>query len=404
MPDWKNFEGQLLDGKYPLMRYVSGDASRALFLIGFASSAVRIRRADAAVAAGWVERWNRVKLLNHPHLLEIDAAGASVIAGESVAYAVMEHGDENLAEILRDRPLSPDEALELLRQVASTLEDLHAQGMAHGDLKASNIFATGNTVKLSSESVGEGDPAGDVRALGLTLVHAFTQRADDPRGAADLPAPFGEIARGCLHPNPARRWTAKEIVARLRSPAATPAKPARAAAPRFARIAGAAGLVVAGVAIVAAVVTRTTETPSPAAARPRKTETASAIAPVPAPVVPERKADAPAPAETKPESTRDRVMIEDGVAHRVVPDVPEKARNTIEGRPVVAVLVTVDAAGNVTDASVERTFSPYFSRLALQSARQWKFAPEEGAGPREWSLRFRFTQRDTQATAQRVRK
>jgi TonB family protein len=87
-----------------------------------------------------------------------------------------------------------------------------------------------------------------------------------------------------------------------------------------------------------------------------------------------------------------------------VPDVPEKARNTIEGRPVVAVLVTVDAAGNVTDASVERTFSPYFSRLALQSARQWKFAPEEGAGPREWSLRFRFTQRDTQATAQRVRK
>src|SRR5262249_15910969 len=51
MPDWRACEGQLLDGKYPLERYVGGDEASALFLIGSASSAVRIRRADAAAAA-----------------------------------------------------------------------------------------------------------------------------------------------------------------------------------------------------------------------------------------------------------------------------------------------------------------------------------------------------------------
>jgi hypothetical protein len=77
MPDWKNCEGQLLDGKYPLERHVSGDEACALFLIRFASAAVRIRRADAKQAASLVQHWNRVKLLRHSHLLEIDAAGVS---------------------------------------------------------------------------------------------------------------------------------------------------------------------------------------------------------------------------------------------------------------------------------------------------------------------------------------
>ena len=85
MPDWQSCEGQLLDGKYPLEKLVDSDETSALFLIGFASAAVRIVRADAAQAAALVERWNRVKQIHHPHLLEIDDAGTSEMAGEPVA-------------------------------------------------------------------------------------------------------------------------------------------------------------------------------------------------------------------------------------------------------------------------------------------------------------------------------
>ena len=45
--------------------------------------------------------------------MEIDAAGISVMAGEPVAYLVMEHAEENLAEILRDRPLTTGDAISL---------------------------------------------------------------------------------------------------------------------------------------------------------------------------------------------------------------------------------------------------------------------------------------------------
>ena len=178
MPDWRDCEGQLLEGKYPLEQYVGGDEVSALFLIESASVAVRIRRADETHASALVARWNRTKLLRHRHLLKINEAGASVVAGETVAYLVMEHAEENLAEILCGRPLTTDESREMLLQVAVALDYLHTRGMAHGDLKASNILAIGDTVKVSSESVVEGDAAADIRALGFILIHALTQRAE----------------------------------------------------------------------------------------------------------------------------------------------------------------------------------------------------------------------------------
>jgi serine/threonine protein kinase len=205
MPDWKNCEGQLLDGKYLLERLVSGDEACALFRIGFGSTAVKIRRADAAQAASLVQRWNRVKLLRHSHLLQLDAAGVWVMAGEPVAYLVMQQAEENLAEILRDRSLTTDETRDMLLQVSSALDYLHSQGMKHGDVNASNIMAIGDTVKLSSESIVAGDAAADMRALGFTLIHALTQREetlahDDVDPTVDLPAPFDEIVKGCLNP------------------------------------------------------------------------------------------------------------------------------------------------------------------------------------------------------------
>jgi TonB family protein len=412
MPDWKECEGQLVDGKHHLERYVRGDERSALFRS--ASGAVRIHRADAAQAALLIDRWNRVKLLRHPHLLEIQHAAASEIAGEPVAYVVMEHAEENLAEILDGRPLTTEETGDMLLPVAAALEFLHSRGMAHGDLKAANIFAIGNTIKISSDSVAEGDPAADIRALGFTLIHALTQQANPPASdvrelALSLRFPFGEIATGCLHPDPAQRWTASRIVQRLSAPAPAPAPappkaaiPFRPPPPKRRSLAAPVGVALAGVAVLAAVMIRRPEAPPPAPVEPQP-QPPAAVAPATPAVTPAPKTAPPAPVRSndQAQSTRDRLVIENGVTRRVLPDVPAQARNTLDGRPAVVVRVTVDPPGNVTEAAVQRSFSPYFSKLALQAARQWKFVPEEGASPREWTLRFVFTRANTQATAQK---
>jgi TonB family protein len=407
MPDWKTCEGLLLDAQYPLERYVSGDEASATF-VAFASTAIRIRRVDYVKAEALVERWNRVKLLRHPHLVEIDAAGASVLGGEPVAYLVMEFAEENLAEILENRPLTPDETRDMLLQVASALDYLHSQGMSHRDLKASNILAIGDTVRLYSESFGVGDPAADIRALGSTLIYALTQRSEalthDPLDAArNLPAPFAEIATGCLNPDPSLRWTAKKIIDRLQSPLPAPREHAAAsviAKPGLRRLAVPIGLAAVAVLVLAGVALRRSNAPSPTVVQPRVETAAVAPGPPPAPTpaAPAPKTVTPPPSTAKTQ-TRDRQAVEDGIARRVVPNVPARARSTIDGKPAVVVRVTVNATGDVTQAVVERSFSPYFSKFALEAARQWKFTPVEGAASRQWILRFQFTKTNADVVA-----
>jgi TonB family protein len=301
-------------------------------------------------------------------------------------------------------------------QVASALEYLHSRGMAHGDLKPSNILAIGDSIKLSSESVDEGDRTADIRALGFTLIHALTQRAQplargDVKPLADLPAPFEEIAKGCLNPDPKHLWTASEIVARLRSPehagSSLPTSPPQVgkhamARPRLLRIAGPATVVAAGLLVVAGVVMRRTDAPSPPAVDRRLPLAAVAPGPVPPAPAAAPKTVAPVQPKERAKSTRDRLVIEDGVTRRVTPNIPQKARDTIQGKPAVVVRVTADPMGNVTEAALDRSFSPYFSNFALQAARQWKFVPKEGASAREWILRFQFTPTNTQVLVERA--
>jgi TonB family protein len=230
-----------------------------------------------------VQRWNRAATLHHPHLVRIFAAGTWTLTGMPLAYFV------------------------------------HGQGLVHGNLKPSNILAVEDTVRISSEAVSAGDPAADIRALGVVLLQALRSFAAD-----SLPFPFREVAQNCR--------TAGEIVAWLRSP--EPAAP----------------------------------------------EAAPPIAPI-APIAP---------------------AAQDEITRRVLPDIPAKARDTIQGKATVVVGVAVDASGNVAKATLEPGGSPYFGALALEAARHWRFAPVEGAGPRNWILRFEIMPAETQVIALRV--
>jgi TonB family protein len=419
MPDWKQCEGEVADGRFPLDRYLGGSETSAVFLTRCASGAavIRIEPADHDQASVLVERWNRAAALHHPHLCGILAVGSWVWAGIPLAYLVMEYAEENLAEALRDRPITADEAHEMLLPVAEALAYLHSQGLVHGNLKPSNILAVGDTVKITSESASAGDPAADIWALGTTVLQALTQRTVAP-GVQDpavdaLPSPFREILRHCLTEDPRLRWSADKIAASLRSPellvsslpaaATAAAKPATRKLRRWYYVSGFT-LIVAASAVVGLLVIPRTVPPvvlTSEVVRPLPTSASPGTTPSGPTPVPEGAP--PVPPTSKTQTQNVVVTAQDEIARRVLPDIPAKARNTIHGTVRVVVRVTVDSAGSVAKATLEPGGSRYFGKLAVEAVRRWQFAPAEGALPRTWILRFEITRTSTQVIHRRAK-
>jgi len=86
------------------------------------------------------------------------------------------------------------------------------------------------------------------------------------------------------------------------------------------------------------------------------------------------------------------VVASSSVLHEEAPDVPVSALETIRGHIKFAVRVTVDGSGNVVQARlINHSPSKYFTRLAIESARKWKFVAADNPASRQWLLRFEFT-------------
>ena len=91
----------------------------------------------------------------------------------------------------------------------------------------------------------------------------------------------------------------------------------------------------------------------------------------------------------------------DPVVQESLPKVSHASLDTIHGRIKVSVRVTVDAAGNVVNESLEMAGpSKYFARVATDAARGWKFVPASPGSSREWLLWFEFTRDGTTAHVQ----
>ena len=330
--------------------------------------------------------------------------------------------------------------------------------MAVGDrlkLSTDGLLLTGAIGKSSLErSVydapetvrGRIRPATDVWSLGATLVEVLTQRqpawdsatSEAPAVPSSVPEPFASIARDCLRAEPAQRCTIDEIKARL-TPAAVGRVPEgqgkTPAAKRHAGVWLAVAAIVLAVIGIWNVFSHRTQSPSadqeaenaPAAAAapapvqtPTETQAPAAIsaavraAPQKAtPAAPAKPAlaagSAPTPVETAtaprqvetqtqaPQSSAPGGATENGeAAQQVQPDVAPKALRTITGTVKVSVRLTVDADGNVTDATLDTAGpSQYFANKALDAAKQWKFKPAQGDGrPTQsvWLLHFQFRQ------------
>ena len=295
---------------------------------------------------------------------------------------------------------------------------------------------------------GTRSTAGDVWSLGITLVEILTQRvpAWDRNGQGDpvvpetLPAPLLEIARHCLRRDPARRWTVAYIANRLNPPVAPlPMTAARAERPvqlpgqlpdqfdvaptrrrywipaviLLLALSGYVGLKLLNRSTrdaaqsSEAAATATDTAPATPAPEPQQPGSAIPSEEKPTPLNEKQSSgtasQTPVPTPTPPAEMPKAAgndAASNVVVQQVLPDVPQKARDTIRGTVRVGIKVSVDPSGEVTDATIDSPGpSSYFANLALQAARQWKFAPAHDASSIR-ILRFEFTPNGAKAFAQ----
>jgi hypothetical protein len=109
---------------------------------GFGGVVVKLFTWAAGLPAQVVQDFTRdvtmVADLHHPHVAQVLDAGA---LGDGTPFVVMERlAGMTLDETASGRSVRPAEVLPILRGIGSALSAAHAAGIAHGQLRADNVF------------------------------------------------------------------------------------------------------------------------------------------------------------------------------------------------------------------------------------------------------------------------
>ncbi len=437
---WRAWEGRIIDGKYALRQWLGGSDHSAVFLTErpdqpSQKAAIKLIDSTGLDPDREIARISAASKQSHPHLLSIFAAGRCSIDGTSVVYVIMEHADEDLSQILPQRPLTPVEVGDMLPAVLDGLSYLHNHGLVHSRVRPSNILAAGDQLKLSADQVtpvgtpiparrrvgvydapevasGTISPASDVWSLGVTIVTAITQQATpqatatqgEPGLPGSLPEPFHSIVRECLHIDPQQRASLADIRARLQSdgraapPEPEPPRASERDSNRLPAFVIPLVLVVLALAAWGLFHSRGKDSSS------WKGDQTPASTPVRPPA---QTKSQPKPTPSQPTGSANRAIgIGGTVVHQVMPDIPQSAKNTIRGTIKIGVQVQVDASGKVTSAKLKPAGpSRYFAERALKAAQQWQFAPPQVDGQpttSAWLIQFRLKRNSTQASPQRT--
>jgi TonB family protein len=489
---WAQWEGHVVNGEFHLQKYLGGSSESAVFLTEHRSAelspaAIKLIPANEATRDRYLSRWSAAEKLAHPHLIRLLQKGCCRLGELDLVFVVMEYAEENLAEVITERPLTPPEVRDLLKPALDALGYLHGRGFVHGRLKPANVLAAKDRLKLSSDwlfipgdatapperasvfdppekASGKISPAGDVWSLGMTLVAALTQHPPswsdkeltDPEVPADLSAPFFDLVRGCLRRDPEQRLTIAGIGERLEGQRSATQLPAPQTAPQpqsptprpvsqapnkpsdihpahaqpaqsqpigestLGSPQSLVGPLLIGVLAVTALLAGLGLLRRPPDAsdgktagqhQPTQPATSSssngygAVAgsrQKPSPVQGRRQAAAASVNLSSPDSVAvpSQPVPGNDVVLKVFPQVPQRARGSIQGTIRVGIKVQVDSFGNVVGSEVNSPGpSKYFARLAAEAAQGWKFSPSNRDAGRDFILQFDFTNTETTASA-----
>jgi len=441
LSECKKWEGQVLDGQFPLQKWLGGSEHSVVFLTersgtNPSKAVIKLISAEGFSSAGFDEegqlsRWRESAQLSHPNLIHLFESGSVTIANQRLLYVVMEQAEEDLGQILPLRPLSTEEVAGMLPPTAEALALLHQRGFVHGRMKPSNVMAVNDQLKISADTVVKSvydapeiasvglSAAADAWSLGTMLLAVLTQgmpeapqliNGKDEAAIPDtVPEPFHRIAKECLRVDRQQRPTMENILGVLNPPPvatvlsasetkATPEHlqevPVRSSLMR--------PLIIFGLIIAALIggflfsrrsATRTQVLPQQSAI-----SSTQAIPGAPA-------VQSATPNEMSAAAATGNLPGK--VLHPVAADVSPGAQSTVKGHVKVSVQVFVDASGNVSQATLTSAGpSKYFASKALAAARMWKFDPPKLDGqptPSEWSLRFEFGRNSKQVFPNQIK-
>ena len=102
---WKQWEGQILNGKFHLRQYLRGSEHSAVFLTedseqGLQEAAIKLIPANPDNAELQLSRWEEAAKLSHPHLIRLFQMGRCQLGTRDLLYLVMEYAELDLAQIL----------------------------------------------------------------------------------------------------------------------------------------------------------------------------------------------------------------------------------------------------------------------------------------------------------------
>jgi TonB family protein len=418
---WRKWEGQVVNGVFPLRRLIGASDHSAVFLTeckahGIADAALKLIQATPEQHAQ-LERWTTAASLSHPHLIQILDSGRCEIDGLELLFVAMEYADQTLAQILPGRALTADEGREMLVPTLNALSFLHGRNWVQAHLKPSNILVVKDQIKLASDTArpagsstanlfgpsaydppeakdGDFSAAGDMWSLGITMLEALTQRPppwpdsgfETALSAAAVPSPLALIVRQCLNRDPALRPSAAGLEAEI-NPA--PAMPVASAIPPPQRSAPKRSWFLAAIAVLLIVVVAVWGGRRMLGFQAAPQQSNSISSAPDNPVTPKSASvsgQTDQPDEPAPPANQSAFVV-----HQEIPDLSPGARGTIRGHIKVDVRVTVDASGNVVEETLGHGgASKYFDRLATAAAGKWKFSPAN-QDSRKYLLRFEFT-------------
>jgi hypothetical protein len=237
---WTEYEGRKIEGTYTLGRLLRSEGRNGFFATADTTgNAAVIRLTEAHYDEDeLLKRWRQVADMRQANLIGIERFGQTDFDGVAITYALMEANDANLDDVLRERPLTLAETMQVARAVHSALSALHVSGLIHEHIEPVNVLAVGETVKLRSDCVREciadiefNTPEGcaelrrkDVHNFGMLLLECLTlEKRYNP--GLNLPDIFRRMIPHMLDGT----WTLEQVGQLLNPPAAAP-KPSIASA------------------------------------------------------------------------------------------------------------------------------------------------------------------------------
>jgi eukaryotic-like serine/threonine-protein kinase len=199
---WNDYEGRTIAEIFPLNKLLAPEGRSAFFSTtnGTGTPAV-IRLIEAHFDESEIlDRWRQVAELKQPNLVTLKKYGQTVVDGTPLVYALMETTDANLAEVLRERPLTVEETRQVATSLVAALQALHSHNLIHEHVEPANVLAVGEVIKLRSDCIREAPEgqegldlkARDIQNLAIVLLQTLTQQSTLPSGTT-LPAPFNQI-------------------------------------------------------------------------------------------------------------------------------------------------------------------------------------------------------------------